>query len=102
MKGVPYTHSRATSGEVFTTLWGAFDETTTTVKCVSAVLEKIEISKENALKHTTRNFSTATEVADEIVRKMDVSFRTAYQIVKKAVLPLYQEGKTAEDLALPN
>ncbi|WP_337997616.1 argininosuccinate lyase [Oleispirillum naphthae] len=100
MKGVPYTHSRATSGEVFTTLWGAFDETRAAVKCMSAVLEKIEIDKENALRNTNKNFSTATEVADEIVRKMDVSFRTAYQIVKKSVLPLYRQGKTSEALTL--
>ncbi|MGE4529267.1 MAG: argininosuccinate lyase, partial [Rhodospirillaceae bacterium] len=79
MKGVPYTHSRATSGEVFTTLWSAFDEARAAVKCMAAVLEKIEINKDNALRNTHKNFSTATEVADEIVRKMDVSFRTAYQ-----------------------
>jgi argininosuccinate lyase len=41
-----------------------------------------------------------TEVADEIVRKMDISFRTAYRIVKKAVLPLYHQGKTSEELTL--
>ena len=98
MKGIPYTHSRATGGEVFTMLWGSVDETKTAVKWVSAILEKVKINKDNALKNTTGNFSTATEVADEIVRKMDVSFRTAYRIVKKAVLPLYHQGKTSEEL----
>jgi len=100
MKGVPYTHSRATSGEVFTTLWSAFGETTTAVKCSSAILEKIEINKENALNNTMKNFSTATEVAEEIVRKMDVSFRTAYSIVKNAVWPLYEKNKTSMELTL--
>lgn len=100
MKGVPYTHSRATSGEVFTTLWSAFAEAETAVVMMTAVLDKIEIDKDNALVNTKRNFSTATEIADEIVRRMDVSFRTAYLIVKKAVLPLYHQGKTSEDLTL--
>lgn len=100
MKGVPYTHSRATSGEVFTTLWSAFGEAEAAVKLMTLVLDKIEIDTDHALENTKKNFSTATEVADEIVRKMDVSFRTAYLIVKKAVLPLYHQGKTSEDLTL--
>jgi argininosuccinate lyase len=100
MKGVPYTHSRATSSEVFATLWSAFGETTTAVKCLSAVLEKIEINKENALDNTMKNFSTATEVAEEMVRKTDISFRTAYSIVKNAVWPLYEKNKTSMDLTL--
>lgn len=100
MKGVSYTHSRATSGETFTMLWTAFDETKIALKLASAVLEKAQINTENALKNTMSNFSTATEVAEEIVRTMDVSFRTAYLIVKKAVLPLHREGKTAEALSL--
>jgi argininosuccinate lyase len=81
-------------------LWSAFDETKSAVKWAGAVLEKVEIDKDNALKNTRSNFSTATEVADEIVRKMDVSFRTAYRIVKNAVLPLYRQGKTSEELTL--
>lgn len=100
MKGIPYTHSRATSGDVFTLLWGAFGETETTLKWMTALLNKIEINEDNALMNTKKNFSTATEVADEMVRKMDVSFRTAYQIVKRAVLGLYHQGKTSEDLTL--
>ena len=100
MKGIPYTHSRATSSETFTMLWSAFEETRTTLKLTSAVLEKAQINTDIALKNTISNFSTATEVAEEIVRKMDVSFRTAYRIVKNAVLPLHREGKTAEELSL--
>lgn len=100
MKGVPYTHSRATSSEVFTLLWTAFDETALAVKLMTAALDKVEIDTAVALENTTRNFSTATEIADEIARKMDVSFRTAYRIVKTAVLPLHRQGKTSEDLTL--
>lgn len=100
MKGIPYTHSRATSGETFTMLWTAFDETETSIKLASALLEKLEINKDVALENTIGNFSTATEVAEEIVRKNDISFRTAYQIVKKVVLPLYEQGKTTRDFSL--
>jgi argininosuccinate lyase len=100
MKGIPYTHSRATNGEAFTMLWSAFDETKSAVRWATAILKKVEINKDNALKNARSNFSTVTEVADEIVRKMDISFRTAYRIVKKAVLPLYHQGKTSEELTL--
>lgn len=100
MKAAPYTHSRATSGEVFTTLWAACEEAETAIELMTAALEKIEIDADAALDNTRRNFSTATEIADEIARRMDVSFRTAYRIVKAAVLPLYRRGGTSEDLTL--
>jgi argininosuccinate lyase len=100
MKGLPFTHTRATGGEVFTLLWKAFSETELTLNLVTLTLDELEIIKDNALANTKKNFSTVTEVADEIVRKMDVSFRTAHEIVKRAVWQLYSQGRTSEDLTL--
>ena len=100
MKGLPYTHSRGTSSELFAQLWASFAETKKSVILTAAVLEKMKINQDIALRNTRRNFSASTELAEEIVRKMDVSFRTAYRIVKQAVFPLYRQGKTSEDLSL--
>ena len=100
MKGLPYTHSRGTSGEVFALLWGSFAEAKKSITLTTAVLGKMKINQDIALRNTRRNFSASTELAEEIVRKMDVSFRTAYRIVKQAVFPLYRLGKTSEDLSL--
>jgi len=97
MKGLPYTHTRATGGEVFVLLWKAFQETETTIRWMCGLLEKIEIDRENAFINTRKNFSTATEVADELVRKMGLSFRTAHSIVRRAVFELYSQQKTSED-----
>jgi argininosuccinate lyase len=101
LKGAPYTHSRVSSSEVFTLPWKAFAETETALRLMAAILPKLRINREVALANTWGNFSTVTEVADEIVRKMGVSFRSAHEIVKHAVQGLYGQGQTSREMTLP-
>jgi argininosuccinate lyase len=100
MKGIPYTHTRGTGSEALKVFWKTLDETQISLKVMVAVLDKIRINKDIALMKVKRNFSTVTEVADEMVRHTDIPFRTAYDIVKQTVLSAYEEGKTSEDLSI--
>jgi argininosuccinate lyase len=100
MKGIPYTHTRGTASEALKLFWKALDETQVSLNVMVAVLDKIRVNKDIALMKVKRNFSTVTEVADEIVRHTDIPFRTAYDIVKQTVLSAYAEGRTSEDLSI--
>jgi argininosuccinate lyase len=101
LKGTPYTHSRVSAGEVFVLPWKAVAEAETALRLVTAILPKLQINRTVALANAATNFSTVTELADELVRKMGISFRSAHEIVKHAVHRLHHRGQTCQALTLP-
>jgi len=66
---------------------------------MSKMIETMQINKEKMEKSTKGDFSTATELADYLVKK-GLSFREAHKLIGKIVLYCLENKKSLEDLAI--
>jgi argininosuccinate lyase len=66
---------------------------------MSKMIETMQINKEKMEKGTKNDFSTATELADYLVKK-GLSFREAHKLVGKIVLYCLENNNHLENLAL--
>ncbi len=96
VKGVPFMHTRDTGTEIYSTLWPAFKEFDITVKLMTGVLATLEVKKDIMAEQSGQGFTAATELTDLIVRKGNLSFRTAHHIVAAVVAEMMGEGKGPE------
>ncbi len=80
-----------------------FDTVDTLKDCLRAfadMVPHIESRQENMREAARRGFSTATDLADYLVRK-GMPFRNAHEVVGKAVAFGIQQGKDLSDMTLP-
>jgi argininosuccinate lyase len=71
----------------------------TSLFLMSKMIETMQINKEKMEKNTKGDFSTATELADYLVKK-DLSFREAHKLVGSIVIYCLENRKNLEDLTL--
>ncbi len=67
--------------EVTPHMWRAAGNTISSVTIMTGMLSTIKVNTEKMESMAGTGFSTATELADTIVRTTEISFRTAHQIV---------------------
>ncbi len=79
-KALPYSYNRDLQ-EATPHLLKATKITTASVAVMKGMVEKLELKKEEMEEKAQVGFTTATELADTIVRETGVSFRTAHKIV---------------------
>jgi len=71
----------------------------TSLFLMSKMIETMQINKEKMEKNTKGDFSTATELADYLVKK-GLFFREAHKLVGKIILHCLEKKKYLEDLTL--
>lgn len=79
-KALPMSYNRDLQ-EVTPHLWRAIDWTASTVRILSGCLASLKFNKDRLEKSSGGGFSTATEIADSLVRVTGMPFRTAHSIV---------------------
>lgn len=79
-KALPYAYNRDLQ-EVTTHLLKATETTAASVSVMNRIVAGLEPKEEEMKKKTMVGFTTATELADTIVRATGISFRTAHKIV---------------------
>lgn len=79
-KALPMSYNRDLQ-EVTPHLWRGMDWTRSTVRILDACVSSLKFNTERLEKSSGTGFSTATELADSLVRKTGMPFRTAHQIV---------------------
>jgi argininosuccinate lyase len=65
---------------------------------MTGMLETLEVNKERARELVNVSWSTTNNLADVIVRKRGLSFRTAHRVVGRLVLMAIKEGKTPTEV----
>jgi argininosuccinate lyase len=90
-KALPYSYNRDLQ-EVTPHLVRATKSTTASVAVTKAIVEGLELKKAEMEKKAPIGFTVATELADTIVRKTGLSFRTAHKIISSAVSFLADEN----------
>jgi len=84
--------------EITPHLWNAYEVTLTSINMASGLLKGLEFDAQRWLELLATDFSTATELADMLVREHDIPFRTAYAVVKKLIQKISSEGKKITDI----
>lgn len=97
LKSLPQSYNRDLQ-EVSPHLWNAVDYSHSILNITAGMLSTIKFNKERAAKLAEANFSTATELADLIVKEKKLPFRLAHQIVGKTVAKAIDAGFKPSDI----
>ena len=99
MKGIPLAYNKDMQ-EDKEAIFDAFDTADACLGVLAPMLESMKVNASNMRLAAARGFINATDLADWLVEKKGVPFRTAYKLVGQLVGKCVQEGKTLEDLPL--
>ena len=97
LKALPYTYNRDLQ-EITPHLWNSFYESNAVLSIVSKMLLSVKFNEDVCLKLAGKNFATATDLADIMVREKKIPFRTAHQIVGRVVNEATVKGMEATDV----
>jgi len=91
LKSLPQSYNRDLQ-EVTPHLWNAVDNSHALLNIIADMLSTTKFNKERGVELAEANFSTATELADLMVREKKLPFRVAHQIVGRTVGKAIEEG----------
>ena len=97
LKAIPYTYNRDLQ-EITPHLWNAVQVTQDTLSIVTKMLLSVEFKTERCAELAGKNFATATDLADIMVREKQVPFRTAHKIVGRIVNEAISNEMAEEDI----
>jgi argininosuccinate lyase len=98
MKGQPLAYNRDNQ-EDKEPLFDSLDTVTAAVRVFSGMIPQVAVNADAMYRAAKRGFSTATDLADYLVRK-GIPFRDAHEVVGKAVKHAEQKGCDLSELAL--
>ncbi len=101
MKGLPLTYSKDMQEDKE----GVFDAAETLELCIAAMtgmVSDMHINEEAMHKAAGSGYSTATDLADWLVREAGLPFREAHHITGRAVAMAEEQGCDLADLSLPD
>ena len=98
LKSVPMTYGRDLQ-EDKEALFDAAVQTRGALRALTVATNSLELDADRAAQRAGAGYSTATDLADYLVRK-GVPFRTAYEAVKQVVLTAASAGTPLESLSL--
>jgi argininosuccinate lyase len=86
--------------ESLTLAWPAFKDTADCLRLTSLLVKGATPNAKRMLELAAANFSTATELADLIVERTDLSFRQAHHLVGAVVRTAITEGLRADEITV--
>ncbi len=98
MKGLPLAYNKDMQ-EDKEPLFDACDTLIASLKIFAPMIEKMQINAENMRSSAIKGYSTATDLADYLVRK-GIPFRQAHHIVGKTVAYAIEKNKRLDELSL--
>ena len=98
MKGQPLAYNRDNQ-EDKEPLFDSLDTATAAVRVFAGMIPQLTVKPDSMYQAASRGFSTATDLADYLVRK-DIPFRDAHEIVGKAVQAAEQAGCDLSDMPI--
>ena len=97
LKAIPYTYNRDLQ-EITPHLWNAINVTEDTLSIVTHMLLSVTFNVERCSYLAGRNFATATDLADIMVREKQIPFRSAHKIVGRIVNEATSNNMAEEDI----
>ena len=99
MKGLPSGYSKDLQ-EDKEAIFDAFDSIDIIIKVANEIIKSVKINKIEMLQSSYEGYSTATDLADWIVKKIGKTFREAHMISGKIVLLAEKSKKKLHELEL--
>jgi argininosuccinate lyase len=99
MKGLPLAYSKDMQ-EDKEPVFDAFDSLDLGLKAMTGMIKDMQPNKKILQAAAGNGFSTATDLADWLVRKLDMPFRNAHHVTGKIVALAEQKGVTLSELTL--
>jgi argininosuccinate lyase len=96
MKGIPMGYNRDLQ-EDKPPLWNALEIMEKTLDVTTGMVDTMKINKERLAHLSGANFTTATELANHLVREHGLTFRQCHHIVGALVGELHRKGKNFMD-----
>lgn len=100
IKGSNYSTGLDSSREGIADAWPSLEQFVDATKLLRLVFECVAVNKEGLEKKCYENFSTATDLADGLVRECGLSFRSAHHIVGDAVQKAIDSGLDASGITV--
>ncbi|QPC44055.1 argininosuccinate lyase [Kaustia mangrovi] len=97
-KGVPYSHAQDGTADSLRWAWDALDEAVRAVPVARVIVESATPRRARMLQLAGENYSTATDLADVLVREAGLSFRDAHHVVGRVVRLGLDAGLKADDI----
>jgi len=88
LHNTPFTDINDSEDDLQPMVYNAFEDAGRSLKLLAGVLQEIEFVTDRMESASNANFLTVTELADTLVRETGMNFRTAHEIVSKAVKDL--------------
>lgn len=82
---IPYGDTQDIEDEILPPLFGALETMGDCVRLYTSVFETLTLNEERLRQRAGENFTTATELADTLVRDADLPFRLAHKVVATMV-----------------
>ena len=101
IKALPLAYSKDLQDDKQLT-FSAFDSFELCVKAITGMIETIVFDVDNMYQAAKKGFSTATDLADWLVRELGLAFRKAHHITGQIVAEAEQLGVELADLPLGN
>jgi len=98
LKNIPFGHSKDSGGESATLFWQAGAEIEAALVLATETVKTMSVNAARMESRVNQNFCTATDLADELVRRDSLPFRVAYQIVGSLVGDCHRLGLSASDI----
>jgi len=98
MKSTIYSHSEEVCGEAATYLFPGLEEMKKMCELMEISVKGISVKKERMLTMAQGNFCTVTELANDLVRHDQISFRMAHDIVAEVVAYMIEHNKKANEI----
>ncbi|MDP1732701.1 MAG: argininosuccinate lyase [Devosia sp.] len=99
MKGLPLTYSKDMQ-EDKEVAFDALDSLSLSLAAMTGMVGDLEVNRENMREAASSGFSTATDIADWLVRVANVPFREAHHITGRVVALAEQRGIGLEGLTI--
>lgn len=97
LKGLPMGYNRDLQ-EDKPPLWEAFDVVQASLSITAGAIESAKFNSERMLELVNANFSTATELANFLVRRKEMPFRESHRIVGEVISELIKSNKNFSDV----
>ena len=98
LKAIPYTYNRDLQ-EITPHLWNAVKVSKETLSIVTRMMLSVTFDVERCRELAGKNFATATDLADIMVREKHIPFRTAHKIVGRIVNEASANKLVEEDIS---
>jgi len=97
---IPYGDTQDIEDEIIPPLQNAIETTSECLQLYTAFFETVELNEEYLRKQSGAGFTTATELADTLVRDLGLPFRLAHKVVATLVQNAVRDGIPSENLTI--